>query len=448
MLRHLAILTAFACAAPRTAHGWPAGGPVDADISFHVDVGEPMMIAGEEQTAYLKITLGGFALPASGQRAPVNLALVLDRSGSMAMDGKLEKAKEAALMMLDRLRPDDVLSVVTFDSTVDIVVPATKMTEKDYIRAQIQELTPRGSTALFAGVSNGLEELGKYIDAGRVNRIILLSDGQANVGPHSPNELAQLGEIAARQGISITTIGLGLDYNEDLMTQLALASDGNHGFAENAVDLDRMFQHELGDLMSVVARDVEIEITFDDGIVPLRALGREATITGSTAHMTLSQLYASQEKHVLFEVKVPPGVAGKHRQLADVGLKYSNMISKKAAAKRAVASVEFTSARAQVAQRQNKKVLESAVESIATDENRRAVALRDQGRVQEAEKVLKSNATYLQQNAEKLASPKLKDYGSRNAQDAKDIREPAKWNRTRKEMRAKEYSLDMQQNWE
>lgn len=443
----------FACAAtaspvlsaPGAVVYGPAPAPGDLDITFDVDVGEPLMIAGQEQTAYIKITLGGFALPSANKRSPINLALVLDRSSSMAGD-KLEKAKEAALMVIDRLQPDDIISVVSYDSGVEVLVPATKANERDHIRERIAALTPRGSTALFAGVSHGLEEAAKYLDAKRVNRIILLSDGQANVGPRSPNELGRLGEVAARQGISITTIGLGLGYNEDLMTQLAMRSDGNHGFAENAVDLAKLFKHELGDIMSVVAKDVEIEISFEDGITPVRALGREATITGRTARMSLSQLYAKQQKHVLFEVKVPPGAAGKKRALADVAVKYANMISKKRGTKRDAVAIEFSAAPKLVAARQNKKVMEAAVEAIATDENRRAVALRDQGKIQEATRVLRDNARYLEKEAGRLKSIKLQTYGVQNSVDARNIAKP-NWNQTRKSMRADQHRNSSQQAW-
>jgi Ca-activated chloride channel family protein len=134
-LVRLPILAAFACAtAPHPVHGAPGEpipviGPVIApeglDIAFDVEVGEPMMIAGQPQTAYIKITLGGFALP-QGQRSPINLALVLDRSGSMSGD-KLEKAKEAALMVIDRLQPDDIISRSSaYDTTGRRAAPAQK----------------------------------------------------------------------------------------------------------------------------------------------------------------------------------------------------------------------------------------------------------------------------------------------------------------------------------
>jgi Ca-activated chloride channel homolog len=451
-LAQLSALAMLACAgtdaalAAPGAPGAPAAPPALPDITVDVDVGEPMMIAGQEQSAYIKITLGGFALPQQ-QRPPINLALVLDRSSSMAGD-KLEKAKEAALMVADRLQPDDIISLVTYDSTVEILVPATRATARDAFREQISALTPRGSTALFAGVSHGLEELAKNLNPTRVNRMILLSDGQANVGPRSPNELGRLGEIAARQGISITTIGLGLGYNEDLMTQLAVSSDGNHAFAENAGDLAQVFQHELGDILSVVAQDVQIDIEFDAGITPVRAIGRDAAITGNKAKVSLSQLYAKQQKHVLFEVKVPPGAAGKKRGLANVAVSYANMLSKQKATRRGAAAVEFSAARDAVAARQNKKVLEAAALAVATDNNRKAVALRDQGKTRDAEQVLQDNARYLQKEAARLSSKQLEAYGTRNAQDAVKVKSQAQdWERARKSMREDHAKKATQQAW-
>ena len=459
-IARLSVLALFACAgtdAALAAPGAPGAPgaplprqqpmpmPAAPDITVDVDVGEPMMIAGQEQSAYIKITLGGFALPQQ-QRPPINLALVLDRSASMAGDNKLEKAKEAALMVADRLQPDDIISLVTYDSVVEILVPATRATARDTIREQISALTPRGSTALFAGVSHGLEELAKNLNTARVNRMVLLSDGQANVGPRSPNELGRLGEVAARQGISITTIGLGLGYNEDLMTQLAVNSDGNHAFAENAGDLAQIFQHELGDILSVVAQDVQIDIQFDPGVTPVRAIGRDAAITGNKARVSLSQLYAKQQKHVLFEVKVPPGAAGKKRGLADVAVSYANMVSKQKATRRAAAAIEFSAARDAVAARQNKQVMEAAALAIATDNNRKAVALRDQGKAQDAERVLQDNARYLKQEATRLGSKQLDAYGDRNAADAVQVK-GADWGRARKTMREDQAKKATQQSW-
>lgn len=434
---------AMACA-PAAYAKTPAPQAAAPDITVDIDVGEPLMIAGKDQTAYVKITLGGFALP-QAQRAPINLALVLDRSSSMSGD-KFEKAKEAALMVVDQLQASDVISVISYDSTVEVLVPAIKAEERDFIRQRIQALTPRGSTALFAGVSYGIEEVAKFLDPKRVNRIILLSDGQANIGPSSPNELARLGEVAGKQGISISTIGLGVGYNEDLMTQLAMASDGNHAFARTAQDLVAIFKHELGDIMSVVAQDVEVEIIFEDGVTPVRSLYRDATINGNKVRISLNQLYAQQEKFALLEVKVPAGAANTTRRLANVDVKYANMVTKKKATRRDALDVGFTSSVSKAQAKQNRDVMVAAVEAIATERNRQALALRDQGKVKEAEVVLKGNAAYLAKENKKLKSTRLQKYAKDNEQAADNLA-PAQWNETRKSMREGQYSNSSQRSW-
>ena len=419
---------------------------VDFEITVDVDVGEPIMIADQDGTAYVKIALTGFALPADAKRTPINLALVLDRSSSMSGD-KFAKAKEAALMVVDRLADDDIISIISYDSTVEVLVPATKAQERDYIRQRIRALSPRGSTALFAGVSRGIEEVQKFLDQKRVNRVILLSDGQANIGPSSPNELGRLGAAAGKLGISITTIGLGLGYNEDLMTQIALQSDGNHAFAESAGQLVAIFNHELGDVLSVVAQDVTIEVEFTDGVKPLRSLYRGSEIHGNKVVLALNQLYAKQEKFFLLEVAVPATKAGHVRKLAALDLRYANMQAKgrRAHARREL-SVGFSGSRKTVAAGQNREVMIAAVEAVATEANRQALALRDQGKINEAEKILKGNAYYLKNEGKRLKSPRLKKYGADNFDDAANL-DDANWNKQRKSMREGQFQNESQRSW-
>ncbi|MCA9135024.1 MAG: VWA domain-containing protein, partial [Planctomycetales bacterium] len=185
---------------------------------------------------YLRIGITGFELPSDKQRLPVNVAIVIDKSGSMQGE-KIEQARKAAIQAIDRLRDSDIVSVVTYDSSVNVLVPATKASDRETIRKQIASIAAGGNTALFAGVSKAAGEIRKFLDDKHVNRVILLSDGLANVGPASPAELEQLGESLIKEGISVSTMGLGLGYNEDLMTRLALASSGNHVFIEDAENL-------------------------------------------------------------------------------------------------------------------------------------------------------------------------------------------------------------------
>ena len=166
---------------------------VSRQLTLDASLSTPCIHRDRTQTVYLRIGLTGFDLEPAGKRAPVNLGLVIDRSGSMGSEGKLEKAKEAAIMVIRRLDREDIVSIVMYDSMIQVLVPATKVRDKEYLIDQIRRIGPGGSTALYAGVQAGAEEMRKFLSGGRVNRMLLLSDGLANVGPQSPAELGNLG---------------------------------------------------------------------------------------------------------------------------------------------------------------------------------------------------------------------------------------------------------------
>ena len=258
-------------------------------VTLDVSVSNPYLLADSRQTTYLKVGLTGFSLGNESDRSPVNVAIVLDRSGSMEGE-KIERAKDAAIMAVNMLDERDIVSIVTYSDGVSVLVPATKIADREDVIRMIRSVFADGSTALFAGVSKGAAEIRKFFDMQRVNRVILLSDGLANVGPDSPSALGDLGASLRREGISVTTIGLGLGYNEDLMFQLAQKSDGNHAFVENTRDLSRIFQYEFSDVLSVVAQEIDISIHCKPGIVPIRVLGRDSDIADGIVYTSINQL--------------------------------------------------------------------------------------------------------------------------------------------------------------
>lgn len=416
------------------------------NVDLNITVSEPYLIAGRTQSVFLKIGLVGGAAFARTERPGANVSIVLDRSGSMSGE-KLAKAKEAAVLALDMLDERDVLSVVAYSDTVSVLVPSTRVVNRQEIRARIERIFAGGSTALFAGVSKGADEVAKYLERSRVNRVILLSDGLANVGPDSPMALGNLGAALKQSGISVSTIGLGLGYNEDLMVALAQRSDGNHAFVENSADLERIFRYEFDDILSVVARDVEIEITCGDGVRPVRLLGRGGDIAGGKIYSTIGQLYGRQEKYLLVELEVPPRADGSALSLAEVAVKFVTMDSGASRTLRGGAGVSFTSSRLQVEEKRDTKTMVEAVKQISVDRKEQAVRLRDEGKLEEARGLLQENSRFLQEEGKKLNAPVLQEMGRANSKDAEAVKDDSNWNQNRKRMKAESYEAQTQQSY-
>ena len=245
----------------------------------------------------------------------------------------------------------------------------------------------------------------------------------------------------------MTTIGLGLGYNEDLMVRLAERSDGNHAFVENSRDLARIFEYEFRDILSVVAQDVEIEIICAAGFRPLRVLGREAEIIGSKVITSINQLYSNQEKYVLLEVEVDAHEESDEIPLAEVSLRYNNMVSHRSHELSEVVRVGFTSNRDRVDQSTEVSVVESAVLQFAALKSDEAIMLRDEGRVEEAKAVMQTNSVYLQQNAELLDSEELAGYGESMAAGAARMESEEDWAATRKQMVDDQHEKRSQQSY-
>jgi Ca-activated chloride channel homolog len=261
------------------------------------------LLKGSPQEVVVKIDLAAVADQKKVRRTPLNLAVVLDRSGSMA-GAKIEKARQAAMELVDRLGPDDIFSLVVYDDNVQVLVPAQRVEDRRALKARIARIQPGGSTALYAGVQAGAEQLREYVSAKRINRILLLSDGLANVGPSSTRALRQLGNEISHRGIAVTTIGVGDDYNEDLMAGLAEASDANYYYVKDTEKLPQIFAKEFGELITVAAREIRIEITCPGGVRPIGFIGRSERFENQKATVKLNQFTAGQDRYLFLRCVV------------------------------------------------------------------------------------------------------------------------------------------------
>lgn len=390
------------------ALGW-SGDP----IQIRVDLAHPKIPAQKQYKTYLKVGLVGLDQKEKPARQPVNVAIVLDRSGSMS-GPKIEHARQAAVEALQRLGGDDIISVVTFDDVAESVVPATKLTSQADVVAAIQRITPRGRTALFAGLSRAADELRKFKTPQMVNRIVLLSDGIANVGPASADEMGRYGVSLAKESISVTTVGLGLDYNEKLLAQLAQHSDGNHAFIKEPGELASVFTEEFGDILSVVAQEMRVKIHCPEGVRPVRVLGRDASIRGGTVEVAMNQLRAGQEKYVLLEVDVPAGEVSTTQLIGNVEVIYRR--NDESTTKQVLASKQAmrVSDDMEVESSASTPILVEVAKQIGVERQMIAVKLSDEGKTKEAEKIFRENAGTLQLLGQKYRSPELYIQGNAN----------------------------------
>lgn len=424
-----------------------ATGLAQAALRMQLEPAQKLLFSDQPQTTYLRISLEGVFEADEAERAPVNVALVLDRSGSMQGD-KLRHAREAALLALDYLRPRDILSLVTYDDTVEVPITATRFHDRAAVERAIRRIRAGGNTALFAGTAKGASEVAKFKDDNHVNRVILLSDGLANVGPSSPGELQRLGRKLGGQGMSVTTIGLGLGYNEDLMVRLAQASDGNHVFAEQPEELASIFRNEFGELGRIVAQDLVITIRCPEGVRPLRMVGREADIDRNRIVTRINQLAAEQEKYLLLEVEVRGDTGASERELADVELTYLDMVKGERQRRSDQARVEFTPSETKAQKSVQPEVMVSVTQQLATEMDDQALALKDQGRDGEAAKVFKQKADFLEEKAEAYDSDELRAQGAFSRELEDSVSAPAAvWNKARKEAREEQFIIRNQQSY-
>ena len=381
-----------------------AAARAEKPITLEARLAQPVMKTGETQRNFLRIGLNGCEPKRSDRRNPVNVAFVIDRSGSMSGD-RIAQAREAAVLAINRLDANDVASVVIFDDKVDVLIPARPVTDRDAFIEQIRNIGVRGQTAIHAGVMQGAAEVRKFKDERRLNRVVLLSDGQANVGPRRADDFAKLGRALLGEGISVSTIGLGLDYNEDLMLQLARASDGNHAFASAPNDLIQIFNREFDDVLAACAQTVSIDVELQPGVKVVRALSREGSVEDARARFNLNQVYAATEHYVLLELEFDGKAAADEQDFGRVHVAYTLPETGAQQASDAPIRGRFSASAEEVNGSCDQVVTVAVVEQTARERAQQAVKLRDQGRYEEAAKLFEQNVGEIRAVQGLLGSP-------------------------------------------
>ena len=413
-------------------------------IICRVETDRDVLPAGEPQNVVLKVTLDAPRVLLNTQRPSVNLALVLDRSGSM-QGTKIEQAKAAAMESLGRLGIQDMFSLVVYNSSVNTIVPARNPQHVQGIINTIRQINANGNTALFGGVSQGAAEIRKNIGNEFVHRIVLLSDGLANVGPSTPEDLGRLGAALLKENISVTTVGVGTDYNEDLMARLSQKSDGNTYFVESGYDLPRIFTQELGDVLNVVAKKVKLTVTLMDNVTPLGIVGREGRIKGNTIELYMNQLYGGQEKYALIEVSIPESKSGSKIKIARADVDYENPFNLKQERATGDSYAVFSSDLEKIAKSSNIDVVREYQLNLKALAQEKAIELSDKGKKKEAVEELIKSAVKLKKIGSRYEDEKLLNEADDIETQARMIEDEGMSKKSRKLLRTKSFQMKNQQ---
>lgn len=282
----------------------PASMPIevaDGAISFEATTSHSMHFPGSSDDVFLVLTTRTGQLDATNERSPLNIALVIDKSGSMEAEGKLDYVKKACETVIQNLSSRDQVGLVSYDSYVDIVAKSAPVTDKDKLIRRIQQQRSGGSTNLSGGMLEGYAQTLSTLDDEQVNRVLLLSDGLANQGITDPEELNKIAQGKFEElGIGLSSFGVGLNFNEDLMTSLAESGMGNYHFIESADMIPEIFAEELNGLLSVVAQNTRLEVTFPESDLQFKeAYGYGAEIDGDRITVQFNDLFAEEEKTVV-----------------------------------------------------------------------------------------------------------------------------------------------------
>ncbi len=383
---------------------------VPGEGSFTAGLSASKVLAKSSGELFVSADLVAKPPPSSGERAPIDLALVLDRSGSMAGE-KLAAARHAASGIVSRLADRDRVALVQYDQEVEVLVPLTPLGDggRQRLKGALQSVVEGGSTDLYHGLATGLGQVGRERGTGRVNRVVLLSDGQANSGVTDPMRMGRLATEAAGSGIRVTTVGMGLDYNEDLLALLAESGRGRYYYVRDAASLEQVFAGEAAAVQATVATQVELSIEPGvPGVEILEVYGYDVRRAGTAVVVPMADLSGGESRRITARLKIPTSSPGR---MDVVGLRLSSVdaLNKQPATRTIRLQAEVTRDEREVEASVNPAVMAHVVQMRAAVAMRQATAAYQRGDQAAAQATLSAELDRAEATARryKLPAPKV-----------------------------------------
>ena len=287
------------------------------EVSLQCTMGKPNVpVTNTQQLAYVLIEAKPTGAMADVQM-PLNFSLVLDHSGSMAGE-KLQNLKEAVKLVLDQMQPQDYVSLIIFDDKAKVVSPSQPVTNKAHLKSLVDGIKDGGGTEMSKGMKLGLAEVQKALDPSRVSRVLLLTDGQTW---GDEDQCQQLGGDAGRLGSPITALGLGDDWNDELLDAIANTSGGTADFIDVPHKIQQHFQSTLRSMQATVVNNAQLVLRLVEGIkprqvwrvIPLISQLSPRALSDRDVQVHLGDLEKGQGQVVLVELLLPPRSAGSYR---------------------------------------------------------------------------------------------------------------------------------------
>ena len=335
------------------------------------------LAAGREQTVDVLVRVSPPEAEGGDSTRPrLNLSVVLDRSGSMG-GGKMERAREAACYCVEQLLPADRLSVVIFDDVVEVLIPSRPVEDKAGLKRLISRVAARNSTALHEAWVRGGMQVGEHLDEAAINRVLLITDGLANVGLTNTDEIVSQAKGLFERGVSTSTIGIGADFNEDLLIPMARAGGGNAWHVAEAEDMRRVFAVELEGLLAQFAHEVSLGLVPSDGVRVADLLNDfETTETG---RYRLPDLQSGSPVDIVLRLNLPERRAGERMRILDLRLGYTPREARGAEVLKQAFEVEFADAREVEGLPANAEVTKAVQLLMNARARREAVSWMDRG---------------------------------------------------------------------
>lgn len=389
--------TKHAAQTPRPPLTPPAAPTVsDGSLSLRARLSHPFIALGR-QDAFLTVEVEG-AKVADATRAAVNFALVIDRSGSMS-GFKLNQAKQAARQLVAQLTPQDRLAIVHYGSDVRSLDGQVATPEnKERMLAFIDGIWDDGGTNIGAGLAAGRDALAKAMSHDTVNRLVLVSDGQPTEGLTDHGALTGVVRELRAMGISVSSLGVGEDFNEHLMAAIAEVGAGAYGYLQDASQLAQVFQRDLAAAGTQVARGVTVTFRVPPGVSLERVLGysqvtRSADGDGELVTVALPDFSSGQRERLVAQLLVEGVADGQAVEVAQVEVVYRDTLREVPVRSAARLSAMTTANTATVADHRDKEAVVFATRARAALNAEQAATRLEQGDRASARALLRTNET-------------------------------------------------------